>query len=152
MSQVHNLLEPFQVCFLYPNGPSPRVHRVTQRNDYWSPESPNHFPSNITSLSDGGVTCIIVFSFMDEFSGYNQIQIRKEDWYKTSFTTPWVTLAYRVIPFGLKNVGATFQRAMTHCFYDLIHIMLVCLDNLIVWSQKKTQHIDDLWQVFLQCL
>ena len=49
-----------------------------------------------------------VLSFMDGFSGYNQIQIRKEDQYKTAFTTPWGTFAYRVMPFGLKNAGATF--------------------------------------------
>ena len=53
-----------------------------------------------------------VFSFMDGFSRYNQIQIRKEDHYKIAFTTPWGTFAYRVIPFGLKNVGFNFQRAM----------------------------------------
>ena len=89
------------------------------------------------------------FSFMDGFSGYNQIQIRKEDHYKNAFTIPWGTFAYRVMPFGLKNIGATFQRAMTHCFHDIIHIMLVYLDNLIARSQKQAQHIDNLRQVFL---
>ena len=88
---------------------------------------------------------------MDGFSRYNQIQIRKEGCYKTAFTTPWGTFSYRVMPFGLKNIGATFQHAMTHCFHDLIHIMLVYLDNLIAWSRKQAQHIDDLWQVFLWC-
>ena len=75
-----------------------------------------------------------VFSFMDIFFGYNQIQIWEEDHYKTTFTTPWGTFAYRVMPFGLKNVGATFQHDVIHCFCDLIHIMLVYLDNLIAWS------------------
>ena len=63
MSQVWNPLEPFQVCFSCPNGSSPRVHRVTQRNDHWSPEIPNDFPSNVTPLSDDSTTCNIVFSF-----------------------------------------------------------------------------------------
>jgi hypothetical protein len=45
---------------------------------------------------------------MDEFSGYTQIQIHPADQYKTAFTTPWGTFAYRVMPFGLKNAGATF--------------------------------------------
>ena len=71
------------------------------------------------------------FSFMDGFSEYNQIQIQKEDHYKTLFTTPWVTFTYRVMPLGLKNARDTFQWAMTYCFHDLIHIMLVYLDNLI---------------------
>ena len=76
---------------------------------------------------------------MDDFSGYNQIQIQKEDHYKMAFTTP-----YRVMPFGLKNARSTFKHAMTHYFHNLVHIMLVCLDNLIAWLQKQTQHIDDL--------
>ena len=88
---------------------------------------------------------------MDGFFGYNQIQIWKEDRHKTTFTTPWGTFAYRFIPFGLKNDGATFQRAMTCCFHDLIHIMLVYLDNLIARSQKQAQHIDDFPQVFSRC-
>ena len=49
-----------------------------------------------------------VFSFMDGFSGYNQIQIKPEDQHKTAFICPWGTFAYRKMPFGLKNVGATF--------------------------------------------
>ena len=60
------------------------------------------------------------------------------------FTTLWGTFTYRVMPFSLKNVRATFQRSMTHCFCNLTHIMLVYLDNLIAWSQKQAQHIDDL--------
>jgi hypothetical protein len=55
-------------------------------------------------------------SFMDGFSSYNQIQIHPADQYKTAFTTPWGTFSYRVMPFGLKNAGATFQRAMTYIF------------------------------------
>jgi hypothetical protein len=59
--------------------------------------------------------CVVheALSFMDGFSGYNQIQIHPADQYKTTFTTPWGTVAYRVMLFGLKNAGDTFQRAMT---------------------------------------
>ena len=49
-----------------------------------------------------------VFSFMDGFSKYNQIQIKPEDQHKTAFIFPWGTFAYRKMPFGLKNSGATF--------------------------------------------
>jgi hypothetical protein len=69
-------------------------------------------------------------SFMDDFFGYNQIQIHLANQYKTAFTTPWGTFAYRVMPFGLKNAGATFQRAMTYIFHDLAHIILAYLDDL----------------------
>ncbi|KAH9291351.1 hypothetical protein KI387_043459, partial [Taxus chinensis] len=58
---------------------------------------------------------------MDGFSGYNQILITPEDQHKTSFITPWGNFCYRVMPFGLKNAGATYQRAMTYIFHDLLH-------------------------------
>ena len=58
-----------------------------------------------------------VFSFMDGFFEYNQIQIKPEDQHKTAFICPWGTFAYRKMPFGLKNAGATFQWAMTFVTY-----------------------------------
>ena len=88
---------------------------------------------------------------MDGFSNYNQIQIRKEDQYKTTFTTPWGMFVYRVMSFDLKNVGATFQQVMTFCFHNLIHIILFYLDDLTARSRKRSQHLDDLQQVFLRC-
>ena len=50
----------------------------------------------------------IIFSFMDGFSSYNQIEILPTDQYKTTFIFLWGTFAYKKLPFGLKNVGATF--------------------------------------------
>ena len=55
-------------------------------------------------------------SLLDGFSGYNQILVQKEDQPKTTFTTPWGTFMYVKMPFGLMNVGATFQRAMDIAF------------------------------------
>jgi hypothetical protein len=81
---------------------------------------------------------------MDGFFGYNEIQIHLADQYKTTFTTPWGTFSYHVMSFGLKNVGATFQQAMTYIFHDLAHIILIYLDNLKARSKKCTQHPDDL--------
>ena len=52
------------------------------------------------------------FSFLNGFSGYNQIQIALEDQDKTTFTCPWGTFAYRVLPFGFCNALATFQKAI----------------------------------------
>ena len=62
-----------------------------------------------------------IFSFMDGFSGYNQIKMAPEYMEKTTFVTQWGTLCYKVIPFGLKNVWATYQRAMVALFHDIIH-------------------------------
>jgi hypothetical protein len=80
------------------------------------------------------------FSFMDGFSGYNQIQIKPEDQHKTTFICPWGTFAYRKMPFGLKNAGATFQRAMSFAFHDLKHIVEAYLDDLASRSRKRKDH------------
>jgi ribonuclease HI len=55
-------------------------------------------------------------SLLDGFSGYNQVLMSPPDQLKTTFCTPWGTYAYRKMPFGLINAGATFQRAMDIAF------------------------------------
>ena len=78
---------------------------------------------------------------MDEFSGYNQIRLAEEDQDKTSFTTPWGTYCYMVMPFGLKNASATYQRAMMAIFHDMIHIdMKVYVDDILVKSRTRAEH------------
>ena len=52
--------------------------------------------------------CSEMFSFMDGFSGYNQINIIPADQPKLAFICPWGTFSYWKLPFGLKNAGATF--------------------------------------------
>ena len=61
-----------------------------------------------------------LFSLLDGFFGYNQVLVAEEDRLKTTFRTKWGTFAYRRIPFGLINAGATFQRAMDIYFCSLI--------------------------------
>jgi hypothetical protein len=51
-------------------------------------------------------------SFLDAYSGYNQIKLKVEDEGKTSFITPYGVYCYQVMPFGLKNVCATYQRML----------------------------------------
>lgn len=65
-----------------------------------------------------------LLSCMDGFSRYNQIFINPQDQYNTTFTTPWGTFCWFIMPFGLKNVGATYQRAMALIFHDFIHNIL----------------------------
>jgi hypothetical protein len=81
-----------------------------------------------------------VFSFMDIFSGHNQIYINPEDQHKTKFIFPWGTFTYHRIPFGLKNVGSTFQRAMPFMFHDLNNIFEAYLDDLAAHSRKRVDH------------
>lgn len=71
-----------------------------------------------------------IYSFMYDFSGYNQINITPADQHKTTFICPWGTFAYKMLPFGLKNVGATFQRAVSYAFHDIRHIVQPYLDGL----------------------
>ena len=58
-------------------------------------------------------------TFMDGFSGYNQINMHPEDEKHTSFWTPFGVYCYIVMPFGLKNAGATYQRDMMKVFQDI---------------------------------
>ncbi|XP_058772888.1 uncharacterized protein LOC131646985, partial [Vicia villosa] len=90
-----------------------------------------------------------VFSFMDGFSGYNQIKMAPEDMEKTSFITPWGTFCYKVMPFGLKNAGATYQRAMTTLFHDMMHKEIeVYVDDMIAKSSTEEEHIEYLLKLF----
>ncbi|KAL6333875.1 hypothetical protein AAG906_039285 [Vitis piasezkii] len=79
-----------------------------------------------------------MLSFMDGFFGYNQILMAPEDMEKTSFITEWGTYCYRVMPFGLKNARATYQRAATTLFHDMMHKDVeVYVDDMIVKSRDR---------------
>ena len=71
-----------------------------------------------------------VFSFMDGFSSYNQNDILLEDQHKMTFICPWGTSAFKKLPFGLKNVGATFHRSMSYTIHDIKSIVQPYLDDL----------------------
>ena len=78
--------------------------------------------------------------FMDGFSGYNQLKMFPEYMEKTSFITPWGTYCYKVMPFGLKNAGATYQRVATTLLHDLIHKEVeVYVDDMIVKSEDPEE-------------
>ena len=78
------------------------------------------------------------FSFMDGFSAYNQIKMVEEDKAKTTFITHWGTYAYDVMPFGIKNTGATYQRAMVTLFHDMMHkVIKVYVDDMIAKSRTQ---------------
>ena len=88
---------------------------------------------------------------MDDFSRYNQIQIKPEDQHKTTFIFPWSTFTYQKMPFSLKNIGATFQRAMTLIFHDLKMIIEVYLDDLAAHSRLRVRHPYHFILVFERC-
>ena len=82
-----------------------------------------------------------ILSFMDGFSSYNQIMMALEDSEKTSFITEWGTYYYRVMLFGLKNIGATYQREVTILFHDMMHRDVeVYVDDMIIKSRDRADH------------
>ena len=79
-----------------------------------------------------------MFLLLDGFSGYNQVLVAPDDQLKNAFHTPWGTFTYRRMPFGLINVGATFQRDMDIDFKGLIHNFFVFyLDDVTIYSKKQ---------------
>ena len=90
-----------------------------------------------------------LLSFMDAFSGYNQISMNPSDQEKTSFVIGRGTYCYRVMPFGLKNAGATYQRLVNRMFQKQIGtFMEVYIDDMLVKSIKAGLHITHLAEAF----
>ena len=88
-------------------------------------------------------------SFMDGFSGYNQIKMYPEDEKNTSFRTPLGVYCYIVMPFGLKNARASYQRAMSVIFLDHLWKTVECyVDDFAVKSRNKNDHLRDLRTMF----
>lgn len=91
-------------------------------------------------------------SLLDGYSGYNQILVYEDDKDKTRFTTPWGTFHYAKMPFGLKNVGGTFQHAMDIAFANEKYVFLVVyLDYLSVFSNLDEEHLYHLKIIFQHC-
>lgn len=81
--------------------------------------------------------------FVNYFKGYYLILKNKDDAQKLAFITPWVVYCYRVITFGLKNIRATYKRAMTTLYHDMIHKEIkVYLDDVVIKSKKSLYHLD----------
>ena len=90
-----------------------------------------------------------LLSFMDAFSSYNQISMDPDDQEKTSFVTAQGTYCCRVMPFGLKNAGATYQRLVNKMFQKHIGTtMEVYIDDMLVKSTIAELHIAHLSEVF----
>ncbi|CAL8152128.1 unnamed protein product [Prunus armeniaca] len=107
------------------------------------------FPLPIIELMVDATTSHEALSFMDGLSGYNQIRMSPEDEELTAFRTPKGIYCYKVMPFGLKNAGATYQRAMQKIFGDMLHKNVECyVDDLVIKSKRREDHLKDLRMVF----
>ena len=116
------------------------LNKASPKNDFLLP--------HINMLVDS-TTIHSMLSFMDGFFGYNPILMTPKDMDKTSFITEWGTYCYRVIPFELKNVGATYQRAATTLFHDMMHVDVeVYVDDMIVKFWDRLNHLAALERFF----
>jgi hypothetical protein len=88
-------------------------------------------------------------SFLDAYSGYNQIKLKKEDEEKIAFITPYGVFCYQVMPFGLKNAGATYKRMMQNCLGSQIgRNIQVYIDDVVITTRKEESLISDLVETF----
>jgi hypothetical protein len=130
-------LGKLRVCIDFRN-----LNRATSKDEYPMPRAD-------TLINNASGNKII--SFLDGNAGYNQIFMDEEDVSKTAFICPgfiglfeWV-----VMTFGLKNVGATYQRAMNLIFYELLgNTMEVYIYDIIVKSAEFSSHIANLCKAF----
>ena len=88
-------------------------------------------------------------SFLDAFQGYHQIPLALDDQEKIAFVTPTGNYHYKVMPFGLKNAGSTYQRTMTKMFESQLGKSIeVYIDDMVVKSKMVSEHVGYLGNIF----
>ena len=116
------------------------LNKVSSKDDF--------LLAHIDLLVDNIASHSMLF-FMDGFSGYNHIMMASDDRENIVFITEWGTYCYKVMPFGLKNAGATYQRVTTTLFHDMLHKdVKVYVDDLIVKSHDRADHLVALERFF----
>jgi hypothetical protein len=118
------------------------LNRATLKDEY---------PMSIAEMLINAAAGNKILSFMDGNAGYNQIFMAPEDIHKTAFRVPGAVglFKYVVMTFGLKNAGATYQRAMNYIYHDLVgKLVEIHIDNIVVKSTSIGGHLWDLCQVF----
>jgi hypothetical protein len=125
-----------RVCIDFHN-----LNRATPKDEY---------PMPIADTLINNASGNRIISFLDGNAEYNQIFMAEEDASKTAFICPgfiglfeWV-----VMTFGLKNAGATYQRAMNLIFHELLGTVEVCIDDTIVKLAEFSSHLADLRKAF----
>jgi hypothetical protein len=111
------------------------------------PKDPFGLP-RIDQVVDSTVGCSML-SFLDCYSRYHQISLAKEDEEKTAFITLFGAFCYTSMPFDLKNVGATYQRAIQTCLADHWGKRVEAyVDDVVIKTENSDNFIEDLQQVF----
>ena len=118
----------------------------TDLNNVW-PKDPFPMPK-IDQLVDATVGHPWM-SFLDAFQCYHQIPLALGDQEKTAFVTPIGNYHYKVMPFGLKNTGSTYQRITTRMFELLLRKNIeIYIDDMVVKSKLVSEHLGDLRAIF----
>jgi hypothetical protein len=111
------------------------------------PKDPFGLP-RIDQVVDSTAGCSVL-SFLDCYSGYHQISLAKEDKEKTAFSTPFGAFCYTSMSFGLKNAGATYQRAILTCLADHWGKRVEAyVDDVVIKTENSENFIEDLQLVF----
>lgn len=111
------------------------------------------YPLPIIDQLVDGASGYQILSLIDAYSGYNQIRMHAPDVEKTTFMSNRVNYCYKVMPFGLKNAGATYQRLMDKVFEGQIgRNMEVYVDDIVVKTEEPSKHAEDLREIFSQVL
>jgi hypothetical protein len=111
------------------------------------PKDPFGLP-RIDQVIDSTAGCDLL-CFLDCYSGYLQIAIKEEDQEKTAFITLFGAYCYTTISFGLKNAGATYQRAIQACFKKQLNKNVeACVDDVVVKTRNFDTLITDLEDTF----
>ena len=92
------------------------------------------------------------YSFLNGYSGYNQIAIALEDQEKSTFTCPYGTFTFRRMPFGLYNAPSSFQRCMMSIFSDLVEeVMEIFMDDFSVYGSSFEDCLKNIETVLQRC-
>ena len=118
-----------------------------EKTSFITPEDNYHYIVMPFGLKNVGATYqqMVTMSFLDAFQGYHKIALAPEDQEKTSFITPEDNYHYTVMPFGLKNVGAMYQRMVTRMFKEQIsETVEVYISDMVVKSRRNEKHVPNL--------
>ncbi|KAI5348608.1 hypothetical protein L3X38_001495 [Prunus dulcis] len=129
---------------------NPTCKPVAQKRRNFTPERVAIIEAEIDKLLAAGFILEVSYlDFLDAYSCYNQILMHEDDKARTSFIIERGTYCYKVMRFGLKNTGVTYQRLVNKIFKDQISkTMKVYMDNMLVKAPKRADHIKNRAEAF----
>ena len=102
----------------------------------------NRYPLPLMNELRDRVRGAKIFTKLDLKSGYNLIQIKEGDKWKTAFHTRYGLFEYKVMPFGLANAPATFQNIMNEIFRYMIDFgVVIYLDDILIYTENEQDHV-----------